>query len=242
MRTASDVWEKLKATDLGQEQDNEWRHYCKTVYGGVAWPGKRQGFAVVLAMSHDRHFESYDTYLIEEFESWDTRELVRRCAELGYRYSTKLWIGDTSNDAADHFMHELNEELRLPQKSNMHRPSFSITPAMMFRMENIYAYILPQIKRLLNEDSRQLFLRDSKIVNYLREIEPGTIAELDKGEYPAIEALAGVVIEARRLEEINDRIPHCVEREEYNVFDHALGRGEWDPMEFGSRRRRIRNG
>ena len=42
---------------------------CKTIFGGVSWPGKRPGFAVIIGMSHNKHLDNYDIYLLEEFES-----------------------------------------------------------------------------------------------------------------------------------------------------------------------------
>jgi hypothetical protein len=42
-----------------------------------------------------------------------------------------------------------------------------------------------------------LFLKDSRIVEYLREIGEGAEIELELGEYPAIEALAFAVLEMK---------------------------------------------
>jgi hypothetical protein len=67
-------------------------------------------------------------------------------------------------------------------------------------MEHLYPYILAQIRGLLDPDHRQLFLKDSKVANYLSGIEPGEVVNLQLGEYPAIEALAMAVLEMRNRE------------------------------------------
>jgi len=44
---------------------------------------------------------------------------------------------------------------------------------------------LAQIKELLDSERRQLFLKDSKVVNYLIAIEESKITTLELGYYPA---------------------------------------------------------
>jgi len=97
-------WERLKETSLAESLEprpaRDLRLNCRALYGGVAWPGKLAGFAVVLAMSRSRHFDSGDIYLLDEYETFDTRELVRQCDVLRFKYRVETWIGDIRNDAA----------------------------------------------------------------------------------------------------------------------------------------------
>ena len=74
---------------------------------------------------------------------------------------------------------------------------FGLTSTAMLSMERPYSYIIPQIKDLIREDRRQLYLKDSKIINYLGGIQAAEIADLELGDFPAIEALAFAVIEMR---------------------------------------------
>lgn len=172
-------------------QDLEARY--KRIYGAVAFPGKRPGFAVVAGMIQEEHFESHDIYLIDEFESVDLRELIRQCGVMDYKYKPEVWVGDSRNDAACRFISMMNEEFKSTRRS------FGLSSTQILDMKNIYEFIFPQLKYLLNEDpsKRQLFLGDSKLVGELLVVDPFKINELEFGDHPAIEALAFAVMELR---------------------------------------------
>ena len=74
---------------------------------------------------------------------------------------------------------------------------FYVCPTTMTEMNQLYAYMLPHLKRLLDPEHRVLFLKDSKIINYLGGIEPAEIAGLEFGGYLGIEALSFATIEMR---------------------------------------------
>lgn len=188
----------IKTTPLNYPlSDLELTNQCKVVYGGVAWPGKQQGFAVIIAMMYEQHLDSHDIYLLEEYESFDTRELVRQCGAMDARYKPAMWIGDNRNNAADRFIREMDDELQSPATPTAARRSFYICPTMMLEMNQLYAYMLPQLKMILDPERRVLFLKNSKVLDYLANIEEKEVADLQFGAYPAIEALAFAVIEMR---------------------------------------------
>jgi len=170
----------------------ELRRWCRTVYGGVAWPGKQPGFAVILGMGRQQHLDGFDIFLLDEAESPDMRALVQQCAALDDRYEPKVWIGDNQNDAAGRFLRELNGQRR-------HRPLSTIRPSLL-DMQQPYQYILPELRRLIDRDRRQLFLKDSRILEYLASIKPDELVELEFRDYPAAEALAMTVIQMRSVE------------------------------------------
>jgi len=197
----------IKTTKLNYPlSDLELTNQCKVVYGGVAWPGKQPGFAVIIAMMYEKHLDSHDIYLLEEYESFDTRELVRQCGAMDARYKPAMWIGDNRNNAADKLINEMASELQSPatpvlpksrQRPWVARRSFCVFPTMMTEMNQLYSYMLPHLKRLLDPGRRVLYLKDSKVLSYLSAIEESGIADLKFGAYPAIEALAFAVIEMR---------------------------------------------
>ena len=190
----------FKTAELGHTfSHQELEIQCKGVHGGVSWPGKRPGFAVVIAMDSAKHLDSHDIYLLDEYESFRIRELVRQCGVLDYKYAPAMWIGDDKNGAADRFIDEMNKDLKLPDSTHKQRRCFSLTSTSLLDMERPYPYILDTLKELLNsgQERRQLILKDSKVMRYLAEIEEADVAELELGSYPAIEALAFAVIEMR---------------------------------------------
>lgn len=180
----------LKKAELGYTHEVRWEmnKACKAIFGGVSWPGKRPGYAVVVAMDLHRRFKSYEVCILAEYESPSVRELVRQCDILDYTYEPQKWIGDWKNDAADKFIRELNSE------KTKQVPKFSVNLTPMLEMENLYPYMLDELKRLLDAKRRMLFLKDAKVVNYLSEIEEEDIASLELGEYPAIEATCFAVL------------------------------------------------
>jgi hypothetical protein len=207
-------FEDLKAAELGKTfPRNELRYCCKRIYGGVSWPGKHPGFALVVAMDKRLHFDSHDVCLLAEFESASLRDVVRECGLLDLQYVPEEWIGDYKNDAADRFIQEMNEQKK--------RRGFTLTSTSILNMENPYPYILDVIKTLLDAERRQLFLKDSKILEYLSEstVEPGEIASLQFGDYPAIEALAFAVMELRDAIEQENKMPEKTYRYDFDPLD-----------------------
>jgi len=183
---------ETETVKLVQESDGEnLKLRYKQIYGGVGIPGKRPGFAVVVGMSHEMHFDNHDIHLLDEFESADTREIIKQCGVLDYKYRPAIWVGDSFNDAADRFVKEMNKDFESSQRS------FTLNSTQILDMKQPYSYILPKLKWLLDKDRRQLFLGQSKVVDYLAIIEPSQIPEMEFGDFPAIEALAFAVIEMR---------------------------------------------
>jgi hypothetical protein len=184
------------------------RKRFKAIFGGAAWPAEGAGCAVVAGLSRERHFDSYDVYLLDEFESPDTRELVRRCGVLDYRYKPAQWIADPGNQAADRFLRELNEE-RIARAPQDHGPGWrsiitvdpprllSVRRSILFDDPRPYAFLLPELRRLLDESRRQLFLKNSRVRESLAAVEPNEMATLQLGTYPAVEALGFTVVELR---------------------------------------------
>jgi hypothetical protein len=178
-------WEDLKTARLGESFDiREMKRCCKEVFGGISWPVKQAGFAVVVAMKSFETFgrQRHEVCLLDEVESADMWELIERCSGLDLKYYPSGWIGDNENSAADRIMQEMSSDSKLR--------TFSLTPASTTSMDRPYQYMLQSLRRMLREDRRTLFLKESKVIGYLQEIGENAEIELELGEYPAIEALA----------------------------------------------------
>lgn len=190
-----------KTTGVGEVLDyKEMRNRVRTVWGGVSWPSKRPGFVVVLAMDSKEHFDTHDIYLLDEYESFDTREIVWQMGVMDAQYgilrndgylpdTTGQWVGDYKNEAAAGFIDEMNKQLGSKYEQMV------LDYTILLEMKNVYSFILPLIKDLLDTERRTLYLKDSKVIDYLSEIEETEIADLKIGEFPAIEALGLTVFE-----------------------------------------------
>jgi hypothetical protein len=197
---------ELDKIELGYNYtDRELKSCYRQIFGGVVWPGKNPGFAVVIGMGHKKHFGSHDIYLLDEFQSFDIRELVRKCGALNFRYQPAMWIGDDKNDAADRFVREANRESQVKESQKNYwwssapqrRRQFYVCPTPILDRDHPYPYIMSELKSLLDEDHRQLFLKDGMTANYLSGIEPEKVSTFEFGKFPAIEALAFAVTEMR---------------------------------------------
>jgi len=143
-------------------------------------------------------------------------QLVSQCGVFDLKYEPSRWIGDRRNDAADQFIRDLNSEYAAkdypdkqgPNEYNLpvwfkgsqnQRRSLFLCSTPILDMKPLYPFLIGKIKSLLNEKHKQLFLKDSKVKNYMSSIEEGEQHTLEYGAYPAIEALAFTAIEMRRF-------------------------------------------
>jgi len=173
---------KLGHTFVG----NELKDQCKAIIGGIAWPGKQAGFGVILALDIDEHWQGGRIYLLDEVESWDLGELIRKCEALNLKYKPKFWSGDDENAAAGKFMLDRQSKSR-----------FSLIHSSVIDMEQSYSYMLTILKDLLRDDNRRLFLKAGIISGHLGTIKPEDGACLQVGDHPGIEALACAVEELK---------------------------------------------
>lgn len=187
------------------------------VWGGIAWPGDdREGCAIVVAAGTFQHREGYELYVLDEFKSFDVREIVRQCVSMDDRYwvswkrpdqsyePSGRWIGDETHDAAGEFLREANDEFR-----SAARLSRGLTPPRRLRLthtallekKQVYHYILPRLKSWLQKDRQILYLKDSQLGLHLGafdSIDQSDTAGLKLGHDPAIEALGFVTCELQQ--------------------------------------------
>jgi len=167
--------------------ERELESQCRAVVGGIAWPGKRPGYGVILARDVRDFWPGGHLILLDEVDSWDLGDLIRRCAALAVKYKPKFWVGDQQNAGAARFLME--------HRGEGQASAFYVHHSAVLDMPRMYPYILATIKGLLQEDTRRLFLKGSKILADLGAIVPEEIPFIEPGEYPAIEALGYVVAE-----------------------------------------------
>jgi hypothetical protein len=192
------TWEDIKKAELGAAFEiHGLNRCCRAVYGGIGWPSsKNPGFAVVMAMALNEQTAEYEICILDEFESSVYREIITHCEALDSKYEPNMWIADTTNDSAEEIKYEIRDEV-----------GFYLSETDLVKMNPCYPFFLYVLKELLSPEHRRLFLKNSKSLKYMADIEQGQDAKLQIGEYPAIEALAFAVIEMLRLVDSAGYIP-----------------------------------
>ncbi len=206
MTTSTTIRMNAETAPLGYSWDPcELYQYCQVTYGAVAWPSNRSdklpGFAVVVGLAHERHFGGHDVYLLAEAETLNMQELVAHCAVLDGQFQPERWISDTRNHAADLFIKAVNAESRTPDPRPLEqrndRRTLRLTRPPLLDIERPYEFFIPQLRKLLDENHRQLFLKESRVKEYLSRILADDAPSLEWGDYPAIEAVCLAVLEIR---------------------------------------------
>ena len=195
-------WEQAKELPLGYPWSlDDLRQSFHAVWGGVAYPGKNPGFAVVAGLRPIQQKDIYEIHVLGEAESPDLGDLLRQCRGLASTYYIRglaadkpfQWVGDWKNTAGQRIILEQNQEGQC--WSGRDRLMIGSTPIL--DMEQPYLYMVAKLKEYLRGGHKQLFLKGSRVVHYLTEIGPEDVSDLKFGAYPAVEALAFVVVGLR---------------------------------------------
>ena len=66
------------------------------ILGGLAWPGKNPGFAIVVGESYeiDKTLQKRHYHILAEYESQSVGDLIRRCAEFRVNLCASPFYGD----------------------------------------------------------------------------------------------------------------------------------------------------
>jgi len=190
----------------------------QAIWGGIAWPAgdkgdAKKGYIVVVGACKERHPGGYELCILDEFESFDVRDLVRQCVAMDLKYWVSWrridqsgdpegrWLADETHDAARDFLAEVNEEFR--REPRLHRSlqkprEIRIRHTALLEKEHLYDFLLPQIKLWLQPDRKLLYTKESIVALYLNVFESSSaidISGLKIGYCPAIEALGYVTVE-----------------------------------------------
>ena len=243
-------WEQARELPLGHAwQLRDLRDCFASVAGGVAFPGKNPGSAVVAGLRPVHQENIYEIHVLAEVESPDLGALLRQCRGLASTYhigclaghETFRWIGDWKNAAGQRIVQEINHEgAPLRASSRQRADLLCISSTVILDMtESGYTYMVSLLRECLAEDHKQLFLHGSRAQHYLAAIVPGEISELGFGAFPAIEALAFVVAALR--DEANAIVWEALHPRRrpapVNPLDWILSPsedrpGNYDPMDF----------
>lgn len=194
-------WDEAKDRPLGYPwRTSELTECFEAVRGGVAFPGKNPGFAVVAGLRRIWSDNIHEVYLLDEVECDDMGELLRQCAGLGYKYQTDRrqegfeWAGDATNTAASQISWQIageNQQRRRPGEPVI------VASRIVDMGPAAYPYMVSEIRRYATAAHKELYLNESKAELYLQQIQASDMAGLQLGAYPAIEAVGFVVSDLR---------------------------------------------
>ena len=206
------------------------------VWGGIAGPCEdRPGYIIVVGACKERHPGGYELCVLDDYESFDVRELIRQCVAMDLKYWVSWrridqsgdpegrWLADETHDAAMDFLAEANDEFR--RESRLHQSlqkprQIRIRHTALLEKEHLYDFLLPQIKLWLQPDRMLLYLKDSKVALHLQgfdAIDASDISGLKIGYCPAMEALGYVTVELQNYLKRQE-----VEHREEDTFDMGV--------------------
>ncbi len=214
--------EEARKLPLGYQWDPlDLRETYAYRFGGIAWPGKDQGFGVVIGVLEKRQRSGQpwrEFHVLAECESWSHKTLLLKCLDLHWRYAVAGWVTNRADAGGDAATQELREK-------NGAAYDFQHTPATFWTEHPEaapYAYLVNGlIEELVAGGDKRLYLKNDKAAEQLHALRKDEIPLLAAGTYPAIEALGFALIEAR---DGYNSIPR-------NWDDPAEGADDIDPEE-----------
>lgn len=196
--------EELRDIPLGYDwTHHDLRNSFADVWGGVAFPGKQPGFAVVAGLCQPMETGNCEVHVLDEVESVNLYDLLRQCRGLAQKYRLAFrpaaepfrWIGDSRHTGASQIIYELNQE---GERNQRDRPaSIVIYPTSILDMPQPYSYMLAELRVCMEKEPKQLYLHGSRTEHWLTGILPEDVPHLQFGDYPSAEALAYVTVALR---------------------------------------------
>jgi len=162
----------------------------RRVVAGVAWPGIKPGFLVIVAedeaedsLLHERHL-----WLMAETEERDMTEFIRRCSQWRGIYSVDNLYGDPSNNAAKELVWQFNTNVTDKNNNGLY-----IEKAPLIEDPKSFEFCVQIIRRHLPETRKTLHLgADSRLPAILASAGD-LVMTAQADDYPAIAALGYAV-------------------------------------------------
>ena len=159
----------VKDRPIGEElNDRERDNLYKTIIGGVSWPAKHSGYAVMLGMARERVNTPWCAFVVDQYESEDIHDLVHQCCVLDKRWKPDRWLGDPDNDAAFEIMCAANRKYAV---SDSRWRGFKLCPPLVLESKRPYEYMMTQVKYMMSKTRTRLFLKDARVGSYMRLIQ-----------------------------------------------------------------------
>lgn len=174
---------------------HEWNSLRKfrRILGGLAWPGVKPGFAVVLGEEWQKDYEVdvYHLHWLAEVEEVNIERLLEWCSFFEVMSPDVDWqfFGDVRNKPAMSFWFDMQDKFM-----EKRRRGFSIVKAPYADSPRSFQFLVNNLWRHLTPGRKTLHLgAGSKLAGYLTELAPEEIVKASEEEYPAIAALGYAV-------------------------------------------------
>lgn len=186
------VYRELNAEIFYQDRDTGARY--RRLTGGIAWPGTKPGFAVILAedRKHDLDVNAHHVRLLAETEEVSIERLLDWCArhELNSPEVYWTWHGNVTNKPAMQWVYRLNDKYH----SQGRQQCFAMVPAPYTDNPRGFEFFVNILRERLERWRKTLHLGEkSKLPGYLLELSSEEIMKATSEDYPAIAALGYAV-------------------------------------------------
>jgi hypothetical protein len=183
------------------------------VVGGLAWPGERPGFAVVVGETASWR-PPYHQYLITEIESPNVGELIRHCHELTKKCWVSAWYGRTDGEHTEILAYH-NRQARARRE----RP-LSLRSAPESDGGRLLYHVNLLLSRLDAANKSLYFNAESRLPGYLSELQ--SFADISKAkaeDFPAVAAL-GYAVAALTTYKFRGKDEIVTESHGFNPYDY----------------------
>lgn len=163
------------------------------IYGGIAWPGAKPGFLVILGRDK-ANAPGRDVPMIhelDEMESPDIWTLLEAAARYDNLYYPEKWLlSDIQNQAGMNLLKEMNNHLQTRLPYEMRQRKISATAAPFSESKDALNVWANCTKRNLEANRKLLqFIPGSSIPAYLLQLKNEDAFRAMPTDFPAIAAL-----------------------------------------------------
>ena len=173
--------------------------FFNRTWGGVAWPGDKPGFAVIIGETYDKGPGGHYKHVLAEVETFHSNELVSDCVKLRQEFRVDSFWGRNTEADTDYVA-----------LSNKHAyenglPYFDVQTAPGPEDEFL-VYQINILRDCLASERKSLFMFDESVLpGYLLEL-PQSVHKITNVQYPAIAALGYVITALVSSAQVDDHI------------------------------------
>ena len=170
------------------------------IVGGIAWPGEKSGFGVVVGIERFPAVgtKTYHHYLLSETEDNDIDKLISSCSKLAEYYEITYFFG-RRDDSSINYLSIWNQDAKKRDVSE-----FDVT-SNQYSDNGLIGYNINVLKNRLCAENKTLhLLNESKLKGYLLDIPPNMVSTATDTQFPAIAALGYAVAALTEYESYDD--------------------------------------